>query len=232
MLPVHFVHPLAAGDPAATGWPGAPTRRGCRGRRDRPACQRSSRLRPAVPLKHRANRELTPTSQTARHIPGSVELAPGLGWRAWRRLRSHRAGGWQSLPRPELNLAACGRRLEGVVPARPLVANQLVSGSTDNPPARREAVHRRNWPSQIVRVRHDTAMPSASAPPSRGQRLVLAMKLPLQFLDPPAVLARFHSTGRPRLSEAGDRILLPGRPDPPDRPCSRQQALRVHPLLP
>ena len=36
------------------------------------------------------------------------------------------------------------------------------------------------------------------------------MKLPLQFLDPPAVLPSFHGTGRPRLAETGDRIPLPG----------------------
>jgi hypothetical protein len=33
------------------------------------------------------------------------------------------------------------------------------------------------------------------------------MKLPLQLLDPPAVLPSLHGTGRARLTEAGDRIL-------------------------
>jgi hypothetical protein len=36
------------------------------------------------------------------------------------------------------------------------------------------------------------------------------MKIPLQFLDPPAVLPSFHSAGRPRLTQTGDRIPLPG----------------------
>jgi hypothetical protein len=36
------------------------------------------------------------------------------------------------------------------------------------------------------------------------------MKLPLQLLDPPAILPSFHGAGRPRLAETGDRILLPG----------------------
>ena len=42
-----------------------------------------------------------------------------------------------------------------------------------------------------------------------GQCLVLAMKLPLQLLDPPAVLPRFHRAGCPRLAETGDRIPPP-----------------------
>ena len=36
------------------------------------------------------------------------------------------------------------------------------------------------------------------------------MKLPLQLLDPPAILPSFHGAGRPRLAETADRILLPG----------------------
>ena len=40
--------------------------------------------------------------------------------------------------------------------------------------------------------------------------LVLTMKLPLQLLDPPAILPSFHGAGRPRLAETADRILLPG----------------------
>jgi hypothetical protein len=36
------------------------------------------------------------------------------------------------------------------------------------------------------------------------------MELPLQLLDPSAVLPSFQGTGRPRLAEAGDRIPLPG----------------------
>ena len=46
------------------------------------------------------------------------------------------------------------------------------------------------------------------------------MELPLQLLDPPTVLPSFHSTGRPRLAEAGDRI-----------PLSGNQLRRVQPLL-
>ena len=36
------------------------------------------------------------------------------------------------------------------------------------------------------------------------------MQFPLQLLDPPVVLPSFHSASRPRLTEAGDRIPLPG----------------------
>ncbi len=36
------------------------------------------------------------------------------------------------------------------------------------------------------------------------------MKLPLQLLDPPAVLPSFHCAGRTWLAEAGNRIPLPG----------------------
>ena len=43
-----------------------------------------------------------------------------------------------------------------------------------------------------------------------GQRLVLAVQLALEFLDPAPVLPSFDGTGRPRLAEAGDRVLLPG----------------------
>ena len=43
-----------------------------------------------------------------------------------------------------------------------------------------------------------------------GQRLVLAVQLPLEFLDPAAVLPSLDRTGSPRLAKAGDRILLPG----------------------
>jgi hypothetical protein len=46
------------------------------------------------------------------------------------------------------------------------------------------------------------------------------MKLPLQFLDPPAVLPGFHRTGRPRLAETGNRIPLPAI-----------QLRRIQPLL-
>src|SRR5271165_3095456 len=53
------------------------------------------------------------------------------------------------------------------------------------------------------------------------------MKLPLQLLDPPAVLPGFRSTGRPRLAKTGDRILLPGVQLRQIQPCSRHQAPRV-----
>src|SRR4051812_31597361 len=46
------------------------------------------------------------------------------------------------------------------------------------------------------------------------------MELPLQLLDPPAVLPGLHRTGRPRLAETGNRILLPGL-----------QLRRIQPLL-
>src|SRR4051812_18915166 len=42
-----------------------------------------------------------------------------------------------------------------------------------------------------------------------GQRLVLAVQLPLKFLDPAAVLSSFDGTRSSRLAEAGDRVLLP-----------------------
>ena len=57
--------------------------------------------------------------------------------------------------------------------------------------------------------------------------LFLAMKLPLHFLYPSAVLPGFHRTGRPQLAEAGDRIPLPGIQSAGISPCSRHQALRV-----
>ena len=36
------------------------------------------------------------------------------------------------------------------------------------------------------------------------------MQFPFQLLDPPAVLSGLCGADRPRLTEAGDRILLPG----------------------
>jgi hypothetical protein len=60
-----------------------------------------------------------------------------------------------------------------------------------------------------------------------GQRLVLAMELPLQLLDPPAVLPSLHGADRAWLTEAGDRIPFQASSSAGYSPCSRHQALRV-----
>ena len=64
-------------------------------------------------------------------------------------------------------------------------------------------------------LRYTKSLPTVSAaeasdkfrPPRRDDA---AMKLPLQFLDPPPVLPGFHRTDRTGLAEACDRIPLPG----------------------
>ena len=43
-----------------------------------------------------------------------------------------------------------------------------------------------------------------------GQRLVLAVQLALELLDPAPVLPGLDGTGRPRLAQAGDGVVLPG----------------------
>src|SRR4051812_29481744 len=74
-----------------------------------------------------------------------------------------------------------------------------------------------------------------------GQRLVLAMQLTLQFLDPSPILPGLRGAARPRFAEAGDRIALPGLqlrrippllapPGPPRPPIlSRCADPRLHP---
>ena len=56
-----------------------------------------------------------------------------------------------------------------------------------------------------------------------GERLVLAMQLALQFLDPSAVFPSLGGTGRPRFAQTGNGILFPAIESAGYRPCSRHR---------